>query len=249
MNVMIVGYGRMGKEIESILIQRGHKVVCRVDKGGFGNASELSLELLKDVDVSIEFALPDGLEENIKLYNKAKVPFVLGTTGWHNRFNEVKDLVINNKGSMLYGSNFSVGAHIFFNLVARAAKIINNVPEYDIMMVEYHHNKKKDSPSGTALTAANKILENNNKKTEIWTDKLDREIKENELHVASVRGGYIPGIHSVTLDSPADSIEITHNARNRSGFALGSVMAAEWLIGKTGFFSVEDFIEDLLINI
>ncbi len=246
MNIMITGYGRMGKEIEKIIIQRGHSVACRVDKGGYGDYTEVTPDNLKGVDAVIEFSLPDKIEENIKIYAESKVPVVIGTTGWNDKRDLVSEIIKKHDSTLLYGSNFSIGAHIFFDLVSKAAKIINNTPDYDIMMLEYHHNKKKDSPSGTALTAANKILENNKIKDTIWTDKLDREIKPNELHVASVRGGSIPGIHTVTLDSLADTIEITHNARNRTGFALGAVMAAEWISNKKGFYSVEDFIEELL---
>ncbi|MGL1894451.1 MAG: 4-hydroxy-tetrahydrodipicolinate reductase [Spirochaetaceae bacterium] len=246
MNIMITGYGRMGREIETILTQRGHTIACRVDKGGYGDYTKVTPALLVDVDGVIEFALPDGMEDNITLYAEAGVPVVLGTTGWDNKKELIKDIIKQNDSSFLHGTNFSVGAHMFFDLVSKASKLINEVPNYDIMMLEYHHNKKKDSPSGTALTTAEKILENNNIKDTIWPDKLDREIKENELHVASVRGGSIPGTHTVTLDSFADSIEIKHTARNRSGFALGAVMAAEWLNGKKGFFTVEDFIDELL---
>lgn len=236
----------MGREIEQILIQRGHTVACRVDKGGFGDHLEVTKELLTDVDAVIEFSLPQGMEDNIRLYCECGVPAVIGTTGWEDKKPMIEEMVKKSKGCLLYGSNFSIGAHMFFSLVADAAKMINNVPDYDIMMLEYHHKMKKDSPSGTALTTAEKILENNKQKDTIWTDRLDRAIKDNELHVASVRGGNIPGTHSVTLDSMADSVEITHTARNRKGFALGAVCAAEWLVGKTGFFPVEAFIQDLL---
>lgn len=248
MKIMITGYGRMGREIENILIQRGHTVTSRIDKGGYGDHTEVKPELLKGVDAVIEFSLPEGIEKNITLYAEAKVPVVIGTTGWNDKIDDIKEIIKKNDSTLLYGSNFSIGAHIFFDLVSKASNLINNIPDYDIMLLEYHHNKKKDSPSGTALTTAQKILENNVRKQKIWTDKLDRQIDDNELHVASVRGGSIPGIHTVTLDSFADSIEISHNARNRSGFALGAVMATEWLNGKKGFFSVENFIDELLHN-
>lgn len=246
MNIMITGYGRMGKEIERILIQRGHSIAAKIDKGGCGEYTEVTPELLEGVDVAIEFALPELIENNITLYAEAQVPVIIGTTGWDDKIEAVQEIIMKNNSSLLYGSNFSIGAHIFFNLVSKASALINNAPDYDIMMLEYHHKMKKDSPSGTALTTANKILEHNDKKDTIWTDKLNRAINDNELHVASVRGGSIPGIHTVTMDSFADSIEITHNARNRSGFALGAVMAAEWLTTKNGFFSIEDFIDELL---
>ncbi len=204
------------------------------------------MNFLKDVDAVIEFALPDGMECRIKLYTEAKVPVIMGNTGWLDDLARFKKIVVDGGGSFLYGTNFSIGVHMFWNIISNASALINKSPDYDVMMLEYHHNKKKDSPSGTAITTAQKILENCNKKTKMWTDKLDREIEDDELHVASVRGGFIPGTHSVTLDSQADSIEIKHTARNRSGFALGAVMAAEWMSGKTGFFTVEDFFNDLL---
>lgn len=236
----------MGHEIEQVLITRGHNIVCKVDKSGQADATEITLELLKNVDAVIEFALPDAMESRIRKYTEAKVPVIVGNTGWLDKLDEYKAIVENGGGTFLYGTNFSVGVHMFWKIVSTASSLINSAPEYDIMTLEYHHKLKIDSPSGTAITTAEKILENCNKKTKIWTDKLDRQIEENELHVASVRGGSIPGIHTVTLDSPADSIQITHSARNRSGFALGAVMAAEWIHGKTGFFRVEDFFDDLL---
>lgn len=246
MNVLLTGYGRMGREIEAILIDRGHSVICRVDKSGSGDVTTLTKELLEGADAVIEFALPDEMEERVKLYTESKVPVVIGNTGWLDQLENFKSIVENGKGTFLYGSNFSIGVHMFWDVVSNAASLLNKVSDYDIMSLEFHHNKKKDSPSGTALTTAEKILENCDIKETIWTDKLDREIKPEELHVASVRGGHIPGTHSVLLDSEADTIEITHRARNRKGFALGAVMAAEWLVGKTGFFTVEDFFNNLL---
>lgn len=246
MNIMITGYGRMGHEIEKILISRGHNIACTIDKSGHADATEISLDLLKNVDVVIEFALPDGMECRVKLYTEAKVPVIIGNTGWLDQIDKYKTIVEDGDGTFMYGTNFSVGVHMFWKIVSEASSLINQAPEYDIMSLEYHHKMKIDSPSGTAITTAEKILENCNKKTKIWTDKLDRQIEDDELHIASVRGGSIPGIHTVTLDSPADTIEIKHSARNRSGFALGAVMAAEWISGKKGFFRVEDFFDDLL---
>jgi 4-hydroxy-tetrahydrodipicolinate reductase len=248
MNIIINGYGRMGREIEEILLERGDTVSSRIDAGGTGDYKSLSKELLSDLkpDAVIEFASRDCVMENAALCSSLKIPVVIGTTGWNNQINQIKQIVEENDSAYLYGSNFSIGAHMFFSLVEKAAAMINPLPEYDIFMSEIHHNKKVDSPSGTALTTAEKIIHNNNRKTTIIKDALNRQIEEHELHVASVRGGYIPGTHSVMLDSIADTIEITHRARNRKGFALGSVLAAQWLIGKKGFYRVEDYIEDLL---
>jgi 4-hydroxy-tetrahydrodipicolinate reductase len=246
MKVVIVGYGSMGHEVESVLLQRGHKVICRVDSAGNGDAKTVSPDLLREAEGVIEFALPDGILENIRIYSETSVPAVIGTTGWDKLRSQAGDIVKQNKSALLWGNNFSLGANLFFDLVSRAAALINSIEEYDIMVNEYHHKRKKDSPSGTALTIAEKILQNLDRKKVIQPETLNRTIRDDELHVGSVRGGSIPGIHRVTLDSDADTIEISHTARNRGGFALGAVRGLEWLSGKTGFFSVDDFIRDIL---
>ncbi|MEI8094742.1 MAG: 4-hydroxy-tetrahydrodipicolinate reductase [Spirochaetales bacterium] len=247
MKVLIVGYGRMGHEVESALLQRGHQVVARIDRSpGLGDATELSSELLRSADAAIEFSLPEGVVDNIRSYAQAGVPAVIGTTGWEAHREEARAVVEGNKASLVYGSNFSLGAHLFFRLVGQAAAMIQELPEYDILLTEWHHKLKKDSPSGTALTTASRILASLPRKTSLVTDRLDRAIEPHELHVASVRGGSIPGIHQVLLDSVADTVEITHTARSRSGFALGAVLAAEWLTStrKTGFLSVDEFAQE-----
>lgn len=248
MNILINGYGRMGREIEAILEERGDTVSARIDIGGSGDYKVLTEDLLTQLkpDAVIEFAGRDCVLENASICSRLKIPVVIGTTGWNEELDDVKRVVEKNESAYLYGSNFSIGAHMFFSLVEKAAAMINPLPEYDIFMSESHHNKKVDSPSGTALTTAEKIIKNNDRKTTIIKDALQRQIEEHELHVASIRGGYVPGTHSVMLDSIADTIEITHRARNRKGFALGSVLAAQWLINKKGFFRVEDYINDLL---
>jgi 4-hydroxy-tetrahydrodipicolinate reductase len=245
MKVIIVGYGKMGKEVEKICITRNHTVTARIDPFG-GDFAELKSETAKQADVAVEFSLPEAVAANAKVYAQAGINAVLGTTGWLERLDEVKSIISKSSIGYLYGSNFSIGAHIFFNLVARATKLINPLPEYDIMGYELHHKMKKDSPSGTAKSIADIILKNSDKKDTLVTDKLDRAIAKNELHFASVRGGSIPGIHTVLLDSDADTIAITHSARSRAGLALGSVMAAEWLAGKKGLFTVDDFVREIL---
>lgn len=234
----------MGKEIEKVLISRGHTVSEIVDPVN-SKIKEVSVDLLDKSDAVIDFSVPSSVEKNCSIYTKGKTPVVMGTTGWENIRNDIKKDVEKSGIGFIWGSNYSIGAHMFFSLVEKAAAMINTVPEYDIMLHEFHHKRKKDSPSGTALTTAGKIIDNNNQKTEIVTESLDRQIKENELHVSSTRGGEIPGIHKVLLDSLFDTVEISHNARSRSGFALGAVMAAEWGKDKKGFIQVEDFIKEL----
>lgn len=247
LNVALVGYGRMGKEIEAILVERGHKVVARFDpSGGEGVETEVKASLLSGMDGVIEFSLPGAVRSNAKIYGQAKINAVIGTTGWDADRDEVKKIVESAGIGYVYGSNYSIGAHLFFRLVADAARLINGVDEYDMMIHEFHHKGKADSPSGTALTAAAHVLANLDRKTVIQTESLDRPIRPEELHVSSTRGGAIPGVHTAMLDSLADSIEITHTARSRRGFALGSVLALEWLLGKRGFHNVEDWINDVL---
>lgn len=247
MNIIINGYGRMGREIEQVLIERGDIVSARIDKSGLGDYQSLTKEVLQKhkPDAVIEFALYDCVIENARLCSSLQIPVVTGTTGWNEKVDVVREIVESNDSAYLYGSNFSIGAHMFFSIVEKAAAMINPLPEYDIFMTETHHNKKVDSPSGTALTIAEKIIQKNKLKTTIIKDALSRQIEQHELHVSSLRGGNVPGTHSVMLDSIADTIEITHRARNRKGFALGAVLAAQWLVEKKGFFKVEDYINDL----
>lgn len=247
MNITLVGYGRMGKEIEKIALNRGHNVVYRIDSmEGVGDCQSLDMSILEESDSVIEFALPIDMDKNIEFYAKSKVPVVMGTTGWAEKLESYKKEILTAGGTFVYGSNFSVGAHILFKLVESASSMIDNLADYDIMVNEFHHKNKKDSPSGTALTIAEKILENCSRKTVIQTEQLNRAIEPQELHVAAMRGGAIPGIHSVIIDSDADTVEISHTARSRAGFALGSVLAAEWLVQqKAGFYCVEDFIDSL----
>ncbi len=236
----------MGREIEAVLLRRGHRVTARIDpERQDADAAECTPEMADEADTAIEFALRSGVAANARFYAEHGLSAVVGTTGWEDTRDEVKRLV-EEKGTLgyIWGANFSIGAHILFALTEKAARIADKLPDYDIMAYELHHGKKKDSPSGTALRIGERILENTDRKKRIITEKLDRRIEADELHIASVRGGSIPGIHTVLLDSPADTIEVRHTARNRSGFALGAVLAAEWVADKKGFFQVEDFIKD-----
>ncbi len=244
MRVAIVGYGRMGRNIERILEERGHTVQVRIDPvAADADARELNAALLEDCDGAIEFSIAAAVLDNARLYADNKVNAVVGTTGWDKDISAVESLFSTGPTAYLWGANFSLGAHMFFKIVSQAAAYLNSAPEYDIMGYEIHHGKKKDSPSGTALRTAEKILAANKRKTTLIQDKLDRHIQEHELHFASLRGGSVPGVHTVLLDSPADTIEIKHSARNRDGFALGAVMALEWIKDKHGFYSVDNFID------
>jgi len=247
MRAVIVGYGSMGREIERALGERGHAVAARVDAAaGRGDAPALTREIAAKADVAIEFSTAEAVAPNARLYADFGLSAVVGTTGWLAKLDEVARTVAASSIGYLHGSNFSIGAHLFFALVGRAAGLINGLPEYDILSWEVHHRRKKDSPSGTALSMAKVITDACSRKKRVVTERLDRPIAADELHVASVRGGEVPGIHTVLLDSLFDTVEITHSARSRGGLALGAVRAAEWLAGRRGMFTVEQFIDDLL---
>ncbi|MBN2509935.1 MAG: 4-hydroxy-tetrahydrodipicolinate reductase [Spirochaetales bacterium] len=246
MKVLIVGYGNMGKEVEKALVSRGHSVAGRIDVSGNADATTLDDKWLSSCDGVIEFSLRDAVLANAQLYATAGVPAVTGTTGCLDLMASISSMVEQHNSSYMYGTNFSLGAHIFFRLAEAASSFVNKIPEYDFMLHEYHHKHKKDSPSGTALSAAERILNASTRKDTIVPSTLDRAILPNELHVSSTRGGAIPGIHTFTLDSDEDTVIIEHSARNRHGFATGAVKALEWLIGRKGFYTVDSFIDEIL---
>lgn len=254
MRVAIVGYGRMGHEVEAALGERRHEVVAIVDpvlarsagRSSPGDGPRVfdatSASALKHVDVAIEFSLPDAVADNVAAYAEAGVPAVIGTTGWLDTLEEVSA----SGATIVYGSNFSIGAHLFFRLAEYAGSLVAGVEEYDLLIHEMHHRGKKDSPSGTALSLAEAVLRAVPRKRRIETARLDRAIEPDELHVSSSRGGAIAGTHTLYLDSAVDTIEVRHQARSRGGFALGAVKAAEWIRGREGVFTVEQFVDDLL---
>jgi len=237
----------MGQEVERVLRARGHEIAARIDPQAPGaDAPTLTEETARTLDVAIEFSQADAVLENARAYVRFGVNAVVGTTGWYGKLDELKSILSTGRIGLVYGSNFSIGAHLFFALVAAATELSNPFPEYDILGWEIHHKRKKDSPSGTALSLAKIITSTHARKKKIVTDKLDRAPGPEELHFASVRGGDIPGVHTVLLDSQFDTIELTHSARSRGGLAVGAVQAAEWIQGKKGLFEVTDFVQDIL---
>jgi len=247
MKVILVGYGSMGREVEKILRERNHTVAAKIDTAKIEGTSDVLTEnMATGADVAIEFSTSNAVLPNAEKYSKIGLNAIVGTTGWYSRINELKAILGKSGIGYLYGSNFSIGAQIFFKIIAYASRLTESFPQYDILGYEIHHKRKKDSPSGTAHSIAEIILKNNSRKKKIVTEKLNRAIEKDELHFASVRGGEIPGIHTVLLDSYADTIQLTHSARNRGGFALGAVLAAEWIQGKSGIFTVNNFIDSIL---
>ena len=197
---------------------------------------------LKNIDAAIDFTLPDSAPGNILFLAANKIPVVCGTTGWHDRLPEISQAVKDAGSSLLWSTNFSLGINLFFHIASYAAKLVDPFMDYDVAGFEVHHNNKADSPSGTARTLAEKVLAQTSRKKKIVYEMLDRKPGKEELHYASLRVGSVPGSHSLIFDSAADSIEISHKARNREGFAAGAVLAMEWLCAKkrTGVFTMED---------
>lgn len=230
MKIALLGYGKMGKVIEKIALERGHEIVLK--KG-----SQNNFEGLLEADIAIDFSLPHVAVENITECLNNNIAVVSGTTGWLEHYNTIVQLCEEKNGSFIYGSNFSLGVNIFFELNAYLAKLMKNLGQYKVSMEEIHHTQKLDAPSGTAITLAEGIINNSNYTN--WT--LDTP-KENEIKIEAKRIGTVPGTHSIFYDSTVDQIEIKHTAYNREGFALGSVVAAEWLIGKKGVFTMKDVL-------
>ncbi|MFP4152483.1 MAG: 4-hydroxy-tetrahydrodipicolinate reductase [Alkalispirochaeta sp.] len=250
MKIAIIGYGRMGHEIEGIALSRGHEIVCRIDPVAEGAdfpsvGDAVDAGALNHDVCSIDFALPSAVSANVAGYARAGCRAVVGTTGWDSQREEVLAPAKNAGIALVWGSNFSVGANMAVRIAAYSARLANAAGSYDVGIHELHHTGKKDSPSGTAIMLAEEILSATSGKGEIQTETLHRQIRSDELHVTSGRIGGIPGTHTVYFDSLADTVEITHRARNRNGFALGAVQAAEWIATTTGVHPVQDFFDDL----
>ncbi|CCG54040.1 Dihydrodipicolinate reductase [Flavobacterium indicum GPTSA100-9 = DSM 17447] len=230
MKIALLGYGKMGKVIEKIALERGHQIVLR--KG-----SQDTFEGLLDADVAIDFSLPNVAVENISECLNHSIPVISGTTGWLERYEEMVQLCNEKNGSFIYGSNFSLGVNIFFELNEFLAKMMKNLTQYNVSMEEIHHTQKLDAPSGTAISLAEGIIKHTNYKK--WT--LENP-NNDEILIDAKRIGTVPGTHSIFYDSAVDQIEIKHTAHSREGFALGSVVAAEWLVGKKGVFTMKDVL-------
>ncbi len=236
MNIALVGYGKMGHIIENIAKQKGHSVIATIDSFAqdathkVSNNEELA-GAIKNVnpDVIIEFTHPDSVLSNIKALLPLGVPVVVGTTGWAKHLSEVENLAKTHNSALFYSANYSIGVNMFYKIVEEASKLMSNYEEYDVALWEAHHTQKADSPSGTALDLAKAVMRGNSKKTETVIDAFHTKPQAHQLHVSSTRIGSVPGTHTVFFDSMADTIELTHTARNREGFALGAVLAAAWL--------------------
>jgi len=235
MKIALLGYGKMGREVEKIAVEHNHSIGLIIDNENDWSAKA---EQLRDCDVAIEFSMPAIAIENIRRCFEAGTPVVVGTTGWYDQLKNISDLGIRSNGTLFYASNFSLGVNIFFDVNRRLASLLEAYPMYAPAMVEIHHTQKLDAPSGTAITLANDIIASNSRYKK-WTAT---EPEPDEIPVESLREGNVPGTHTVTWSSDIDQISITHEARNRRGLAIGAMMAAEWVYKRKGIFTMKDML-------
>ncbi len=246
MKIALIGYGKMGREIELAAHVRNHEIVAKIDShADDATHQDINEESLNNADVVIDFTHPDSAIANINAVAAAGKDLVVGTTGWYDQEDAVRKTVEESGIGFLYSSNFSIGVNAFFKIVGYAAALFDKLEDYDVFGYEMHHKQKADSPSGTAVTLGGILLDNIERKKTLQTEKLDRAPTPEELHFGSVRAGNIPGTHVIGFESGADIVELKHTARNRSGFAMGAVIAAEWIHGKKGFHTFTDFMESL----
>ncbi|NAS11402.1 4-hydroxy-tetrahydrodipicolinate reductase [Poritiphilus flavus] len=230
MNIALFGYGKMGKMIEQIALKRGHKIVAKIDL----DTPHLDS---KNIDVAIDFSIPTAAFDNISTCLTNGIPVISGTTGWLDRYDEAMELCKTQQGAFIYASNFSLGVNIFFELNAYLANMMKNLEQYEVSMEEIHHTQKLDAPSGTAISLAEDIIQRSS--YESWNEE---KTGEQVIPITSLREAEVPGTHTVKYQSQVDSISIKHRAHNREGFALGAVIAAEWILGKKGVFSMKDVL-------
>lgn len=230
MNIALFGYGKMGKMIEQIALNRNHTIVEKID------LDTTDIDFSK-IDVAIDFSMPNAAFSNIKTCLEHNIPIICGTTGWLKDYDNAVALCKEKNGAFIYASNYSLGVNLFFELNSHLAKMMTQLKEYNVSMEEIHHTQKLDAPSGTAITLAEGVIE----ATDYTGWQLDTA-NENEIAITAKRIADVPGTHTVSYDSTVDSIEIKHTAHNREGFALGAVVAAEWIVGKKGVFTMKDVL-------
>jgi len=233
MKIALLGYGKMGQIIEEIALSRGHEIVLQ-------KTSQSSFEGLEKADVAIDFSVPSAAVRNISECLHTNVPIVSGTTGWLDEYHVMVDLCQKQNGAFIYGSNFSLGVNIFFELNTHLARVMAQFDQYKVSMEEIHHTQKLDAPSGTAISLAQSIIKESNYKH--WALKNESKKDEHTIEINALRIENVPGTHTICYDSDIDTIEIKHTAHNRKGFALGAVVAAEWLVGKKGVYTMKDVL-------
>lgn len=239
----------MGRKIHEIAEATGHEVVGRVDPVANNvDASEITEDMASVADVAIEFSTADAVVDNARRYSQFGLSAAVGTTGWENDFKNVQSVISKGSSGYLYASNFSLGIQLFIRLAGQATTLFDSFQDYDLAIFERHHKRKIDSPSGTALSIAQMVIKSSSRKGKVVTERLDRQIGSNELHVSSIRGGEEPGTHTLLFDSLDDCVELTHRARSRAALAAGALQGAKWLSDKNriGMYSIDDFIDGIL---
>ncbi len=236
MKIAIIGYGKMGKVIEKLALERSHEIVLKVNDE---NLDDFTKENLQKADVAIEFSTPETAFSNVTACFRAGIPVVCGTTAWMDKMKDARAICLAENSAFLYTSNFSIGVNIFFAVSRQLAKMMNAQKQYEVILEEIHHSQKLDSPSGTAISLANDIINSVDRKSS-WVNERARST--DELEIVSKRTDKVPGTHHITWNSDVDSIQITHTAHSREGFAAGALAAAEWIIGKKGCFDMKDML-------
>lgn len=236
MKIALIGYGAMGKIVERLAVERGHEIAGVLGSGELALSAQEIAAVIDDSDVAIDFSSSEAVRRNVEACVIAKVPVVVGTTGWNAQLQEIENVVTAGGGAMVYGANFSIGVNLFYRIADFAAELFARFPEYEAFIEEQHHSRKKDAPSGTALKLRD-IVEASLSK------RADKGVR---VPVASTRAGSIPGTHRVGFDGPADQITLTHTARTREGFAAGAILAAEWIVGKTGIFEFGEIVSGVV---
>jgi|SRR5215831_6340566 len=232
MKIGLIGYGAMGRLVADLATQRGHEITLKIDLEGADRSIDDLADSLRVCEVAIDFSIGEAVSKSARVCARAGVPLVVGTTGWLAELEDVRRIIAESDGAFVYGANFSIGVQIFFRIAARAAELFRHVEAYDPFIEEAHHKRKRDAPSGTGLQ-----LE------KIAAGGLGREVP-----VSSTRAGYIPGVHRLGFDSAADQIRITHEARSREGFAAGALMAAEWIVGRKGFYEFSEVFDEIVAS-
>ncbi len=248
MKIALIGYGQMGKMLESMAAGQNMEIVAKIDPFAENCHREITFAALENTEVCIDFSTPDSAFAHIEQVTALGKSLVVGTTGWFDRLEEAKELVQKYQTGLVYGSNFSVGMNTFYLINEFTAKLMNKIPGYDVYGFEAHHKKKMDSPSGTAKDLASIIVNNIDRKSEAQYDRVNRKIEGEEFHFASVRAGSVTGTHKLVYDSPADYIELSHVAKNREGFAYGALMAAQWLANQKGIYNFKEVFKEILIK-
>src|SRR5262245_20264405 len=230
MKIALLGYGAMGRLVGELAAQKGHEIALKIDIESAGRSADDLAVSLKGCDVAIDFSIAAAIPRNAEACARAGVPLVIGTTGWQSQADEVRNLVAQNDGALVYGPNFSVGVQLSYRLASRAAELVRHLASYDPFIEEAHHKRKRDAPSGTALHLHGLVAE-----------KSGREVP-----VSSTRAGYVPGTHRVGFDSVADQITLTHTARSREGFAAGALLAAQWIVGRKGVYEFSEVFDEII---